>query len=84
MMHVIKRLQARGELRAYFNPLVRERTLLHKTQWLLSWQNGKLYDVYDNREIMYFHFHMMNPAFQIPDWTELPDTFYINSRGFFT
>lgn len=84
MMHVIKRLQSKGALRVHFNPLVRERTLLHKTQWLLSWQNGKLYDVYENREIMYFHFHMMNPAFQIPGWTELPGTFYINPRGFFT
>lgn len=81
--HVLRRLAKKNQARVSFNPFVRERTLLHNTHWLLAWQNGHLYDVVDDQEILYFHFHMMQPGFRIPDWTSLPDTFYINKHGFF-
>lgn len=81
--HVLLRLAKENKARVSFNPFVRERTLLHNAHWLLAWQNGHLYDVVDDQEILYFHFHMMQPGFRIPDWTSLPDTFYINKHGFF-
>ena len=83
-MHVIERLSDKGEIRTYFKTLVREREQLHKTQWLLYWDNGRLYDVIDDEEIMYFHFHLLGPQFEIPYWPNPPDQFYINRFGFFT
>ena len=82
-MHVVERLAGQGKLRTYFQPLVREREHLHKTQWLLYWDNGRLFDIKENVEIMYFHFHLLGQQFEIPYWPNPPDKFYINRHGFF-
>lgn len=85
LTHVVNRLVDEKELRKCFLPLVREKPQLHKRNWLLQWQNGKLYDVSLDEEIMYLHFHLFkqSPLFQIPGWHTVPDTFYINKHGFF-
>ncbi len=86
MTHLVNRLAAADQLKKCFLPLVREKPELHKQNWLLCWQNGKLLDVNLDMEIMYFHFHLFkkSPQFRIPDWPSIPDTFYINKHGFFT
>ncbi len=85
MTHVVNRLAAEQRLRAYFATLVKEKPNLHKTEWLLCWDNGRLYEIKEGREIMYFHFHLFKQSndFHIPDWKLIPERFYINKHGFF-
>ncbi len=83
-MHVVQRMETEGLIRTRFLPLVREREHLHRTQWLLYWDHGRLFDIHENREIMYLHYHLLGPRFKIPTWQHPPDRFYINPDGFFT
>lgn len=85
MTHVINRLSSAGAVRKHFQLLVREKPQLHKTNWLLQWDNGRLIDINEMCEIMYFHFHLFKDSttFKTPDWSSTPATFYMNSHGFF-
>lgn len=85
MTHVVNRMAAAQQVQKSFIPLVREKPTLHKKNWLLLWQDGKLYNIADESEIMYFHFHLFKntPLFSVPDWQQIPDTFYMNTHGFF-
>lgn len=83
--HVVHRAAKEGRTRAYFPHLVRERIDLKKMKWLLHWDNGRLYDVDGDEEIMYFHFHVhkYREHFIFPDWLDIPPSFYVHEHGFF-
>ncbi len=90
MSHVVKKLEARGQIRAYFESHVIEQDRLMADGSLeelsnrLSWKHGVLYDEDDQREYLSFHFHFLkkDPAFIIPSWKKIPDRFGISRTGF--
>ncbi len=83
--HVVRRAADEGRIQAYFPHLVRERMDLHRKHWLLHWKEGRLFDLHGDEEILYFHFHFhkYEPHFTIPQWKDMPDSFYIHENGFF-
>ncbi|GGC05551.1 hypothetical protein GCM10011325_35540 [Dyadobacter sediminis] len=90
MSHVVKRLTAKGRIRAYFESHVIEQDKLLANGSLeelsnrLFWDNGVLYDQDDKTEYLSFHFHFLkkDPAFIIPFWKEVPNEFHISQNGF--
>ena len=84
MTHVVKRLREAGRLRAAFKPLVRERFDLKTQFWKVRWHDGKMVDVLGREEFMYFHLNILKkePGFHIPDWSILPDLFFLTNEWF--
>jgi hypothetical protein len=91
MSHVVSRLAAAGQIRAYFKSHV-----LEQDQWdeqgnlealseTLVWERGILRDAGSGKEYLSFHFHFLKkePSFAIPAWTSIPERFYISENGFF-
>lgn len=92
MSHVVSRLAAAGQIRAYFETHVFEQDKLDARGDLealtetLVWDEGILRDVETGREYLSFHFHFLKkePSFTIPAWTTAPGRFYISKDGFFS
>jgi hypothetical protein len=90
MTHVVRALEERGLLKAYFKTIVIEQDKLNgNNQFVefddsLIWVNGKLFSLRERREFMYFHFHFLKKKndFEIPDWDVVPDEFMISRKGF--
>jgi hypothetical protein len=91
MSHVVSRLAAAGQIRAYFKSHV-----LEQDQWdeqgnleplseTLVWERGILRDAGSGKEYLSFHFHFLKkePSFAIPAWTSISERFYISENGFF-
>ncbi|KAA0988753.1 DUF6625 family protein [Dyadobacter aurulentus] len=92
MSHLVKRLDASGYIRAYFQTHVIEQDRLTPLGQLegftqtLTWKNGKLMDETESKEYLSFHFHFLkkDPEFSIPALEKVPECFAISQKGFST
>lgn len=90
MSHVVKRMHQAGSIKAFFETLVLEQDELDEegnlVDWKdqLLWQDGRLINLRNNKEYLYFHFHFLkdNETFRIPRWEGEPKSFYMAETGF--
>ena len=78
MTHIVKRLNAEGKIRAYFNHLVIEGLCGE-----MKWDKGRLYFAGKAEALLY---HLIKfkkqDALTLPDWDTIPDRFYIEKDHF--
>ncbi|WP_051664059.1 DUF6625 family protein [Dyadobacter crusticola] len=75
LTHVVKKLEAQGALRPFFDHLVVE-----DVPGNLEWNNGKLF--YNNKfEALLYHLILFkdNPYLLKPEWEKVPDHYFIHS-----
>ena len=85
MTHVVKRLAAQGRLRAYLKTLVKEQIdMPEQVPWKVYWDRGRLIDLGQGDEFLYFHFHTLarSDRFFVPSWRRLPERFSLTKYGF--
>ena len=84
MTHVVTRLQNTGHLRVCFSTMIKDRPELQESDWKLRWKKGILSDSETEEQFLYFHMIGLKdkPDFQIPDWDDIPEQFYITRQGF--
>jgi hypothetical protein len=84
MTHVVHRMVAQSKISACFSPLVVEWPELAYPGWRLRWDAGRLWDINQGREAMYFHFHAFkgNRRYRQPCDTGADPVFEITPDGF--
>lgn len=85
MTHVVKRLADEGAIRAYLANLVKEQMDVEKdANWRFCWDQGRLVDLAQGDEFLYFHFHTLKNAaqFVVPQWRVVPARYYVSAHGF--
>jgi hypothetical protein len=96
MTHIVKSLAKKDRIKIFLKTMLKTdskksrryfflkcSSFLNK-EWKLNWENGKLIDTWDNKEILYFHFQLSkeDDKFLIPKWKKIPNNFFITSKGF--
>jgi hypothetical protein len=90
MTECVKRLEKEGDLKAFFEGMGREFSvefdLEYKKEddWKLYWKRGRLADIQDGGEFMYFHLLGLKEEkrFIVPQWSKIPENFFITKEGF--
>jgi hypothetical protein len=84
MTHIVTRLRNADRLRASFTTMIKDRPELRKKKWKLRWKQGCLFDTDTEEQFLYFHMIGLKeePDFQIPQWEDVPEQFYITRNGF--
>jgi hypothetical protein len=86
MTHVVHRLISENRISARFEPAVIEWPEIGDRGWRLRWQNGRLWSLNEQREVMYFHFHAFKDqvGYSQPISVEPHAAFEISPEGFST
>lgn len=91
MTHIAKSLAEQELLKAYFETHILEEDTIDSDGNLitfnnmLAWENGRLRNLSDGKEYLYFHFHFLKKRqhFIIPSWKKIPSRFCISRNGFY-
>ena len=90
MSHVVRRLNERGTIKAYFDTLMIEQDLIDTYGGIrpfrrkIVWSKGQLTQAVSNTSFLYFHFHFLKKRddFHVPCWRKGSKEFTISSEGF--
>jgi hypothetical protein len=63
--------------------MIKDRPELQDGYWKLRWKHGVLSDAQTGEQFLYFHMIGLKdkPDFQIPDWENVPEQFYVTRKG---